>query len=110
VLLWSLLSGLSGYWSNPDGGIPPTALSILTYWAYFQLVETASAALAIWIDGKPDGWRLLPLIVLQRFCYRQLLYVTAVRVAAAALKGQMLGWGKLMRTGRVTMEPAVAMG
>ena len=46
-------------------------------------------------------WRLLPLLVLQRFCYRQLLYVTALRAALAALKGHMLGWNKLIRTGRV---------
>jgi hypothetical protein len=33
--------------------------------------------------------------------FRQLLYVTALRAALAALKGHMLGWNKLIRTGRV---------
>ena len=60
----------------------------------------ATAALAIAHGAPLRLWRLLPLVFVQRFCYRQLLYVTAVRVAAAALKGRMLGWGKLMRTGR----------
>jgi hypothetical protein len=46
-------------------------------------------------------WHLLPLLVVQRFCYRQLLYITALRAALAALKGRMLGWNKLIRTGRV---------
>jgi hypothetical protein len=30
----------------------------------------------------------------------------AIRVMLAALKGSMLGWGKLKRTGSVTLEPA----
>ncbi len=106
VLLWSLVSALAGYWANPDAGIPVTAVSVASYWGYFQVLETAAAALAIWIDGRREAWRLLPLIVVQRFCYRQLLYITAMRVAAVALKGQMLGWGKLMRTGRAMLVPA----
>ena len=44
-----------------------------------------------------------PLLLIQRFCYRQLLYIVAVQVALAALKGRMLGWNKLMRTGSVTL-------
>ena len=59
------------------------------------------------MERRYELWRLLPLLFLQRFCYRQLLYVTAIRVAAAALKGRMLGWGTLTRTGRVARQPAV---
>ena len=43
------------------------------------------------IDRKRAIWRLLPLLLLQRFCYRQLLYLCAVRVAFAALKGRLQG-------------------
>jgi hypothetical protein len=45
----------------------------------------------------------MPLLLIQRFCYRQLLCVIAVQVTIAALKGRMLGWNKLMRTGSVTL-------
>jgi hypothetical protein len=38
---------------------------------------------------------------LQRFTYRQLLYVTAIRSLLAAIKGTLVGWGKLVRTGNV---------
>jgi hypothetical protein len=40
--------------------------------------------------------------VLQRFCYRQLLYIIAIRSIAAAIKGRIVGWGKLARSGRVS--------
>ncbi len=103
MLLWSLISGVNNYVSGPpDAVIPPAMLRVAAYWAYFQTLEIATAALAIAMEHKCRGmWRLLPLLVLQRFCYRQLLYVTALRAAAAALKGRMLGWNKLIRTGRV---------
>jgi peptidoglycan-N-acetylglucosamine deacetylase len=42
------------------------------YWVVFQVLETSAAALAMLIDRKRATWRLLPLLLLQRFCYRQL--------------------------------------
>lgn len=102
MLLWSIVSGLGSYIIQPEAGVPATVLTVGAYWAYFQVLEVATSALAISMERRHDLWRLLPLLFLQRFCYRQLLYVTAVRVAAAALKGRMLGWGTLVRTGRVT--------
>ncbi len=103
MLLWCIASGINNYVSGPpDAVFPPALLRVAAYWAYFQISEVATAALAMAIEPKGRGmWRLLPLLVLQRFCYRQLLYVTALRAAAAALKGRMLGWNKLIRTGRV---------
>jgi hypothetical protein len=56
------------------------------------------------IDRRRAIWRLLPLLLLQRFCYRQLLYLCAVRVAFAALKGRLQGWNKLARTGRLALQ------
>jgi peptidoglycan-N-acetylglucosamine deacetylase len=106
MLAWSILTSLNNFSMRPDEGIPPTLLAVGTYWACFQLVEIATAAFAISLDGQKKTWRLLPLLFVQRFIYRQLLYIVAIRVMLAALKGSMLGWGKLKRTGRVALEPA----
>src|SRR5262249_30295050 len=106
MLLWSLISGLNNYvMAPPDAVFPPALLRVAAYWAYFQCLEVATAALAISIEKNCRGmWRVLPLLILQRFCYRQLLYVTALRATAAALKGRMLGWNKLIRSGRVLSQ------
>lgn len=108
LLLWSIFMGVQDYFMRPGEGIPNNLWAVATYWLYFQAVEMATAVLAISMDHRRDVWRLLPLLLLQRFCYRQLLYVTAVRVALAALKGRMMGWGKLARTGSVRLAPAAA--
>jgi peptidoglycan-N-acetylglucosamine deacetylase len=106
VLLWSIVTAVYEYAMRPADGVPANLVAIAIYWVYFQVTEIATAVLAIALDGRRDVWRLLPLLVIQRFCYRQLLYYTALRVAAAALKGQMLGWGKLRRTGSVALARA----
>ena len=63
----------------------------------------AAAAVAVALDGGRNEWRLVPLLILQRFSYRQLLYWVAVRTLLAAITGSFVGWGKLIRTGSVSL-------
>jgi hypothetical protein len=44
-------------------------------------------------------------VIVQRFTYRQLLCWVTLRALLAAIKGTFVGWGKLMRTGTVTIRP-----
>jgi len=78
-----------------------TLLMLVSYWIFFQTIDAAAAAIGIALNGERRPWRLLPLILLQRFSYRQLLYVVALRALSAAIKGRLVGWGKLIRTGSV---------
>ncbi len=108
MLVWTAVSAFGSYSLQVDTTASSTLWTVATYWLYFQLIELAASALAIALEGRRYLWRLLPLVLVQRFCYRQLLYVTAVRVAVAALKGRMLGWDKLMRTGAVALQPRLS--
>src|SRR5262245_28924948 len=85
-------------------------LMLVKYWVFFQTVDAAAAALGIALNGKRACWRLLPLILLQRFSYRQLLYVVAVRALSTAIKGRLVGWGKLIRTGNVAVPSPRSFG
>jgi cellulose synthase/poly-beta-1,6-N-acetylglucosamine synthase-like glycosyltransferase/peptidoglycan/xylan/chitin deacetylase (PgdA/CDA1 family)/spore germination protein YaaH len=108
MLVWTAVAAVNSYTLQIDGTASSTLWTVATYWLYFQLIELAGSALAIALEGRRYLWRLLPLVLIQRFCYRQLLYVTAIRVAVAALKGRMLGWDKLMRTGAVALQPRLS--
>lgn len=105
MMLWSMISSFNSVWLSAESGTPPALVAIATYWLLFQMLEVAAATLSMYLDGRCRTWQLLPLLLVQRFFYRQLLYVTAVRVLFVALKGTMMGWGKLVRSGRVTVEP-----
>ncbi len=105
VLAASLLHvavALACGWPLPHGG---DLRLIAAYWIAFQAVDLAAAAAGIVLDGRSGYLRLLPLVVLQRFTYRQLLYVAAITALLAAAKGSAAGWGKLLRTGNVPFAP-----
>ncbi|MBU1211106.1 MAG: glycosyltransferase [Alphaproteobacteria bacterium] len=103
LLVLSLLIGLRDWLMMPEQGLPGDVLLLGKFWLMFQTVDTGSAALAIVLDGDRRGMKLVPLILLQRFCYRQLLYYIAARTLLTAVKGRMVGWGKLLRTGNVPL-------
>ena len=100
LLVWSLLAGGLHVLMHPAEPPPPGIGLAILFYVLFQVVELAGAALAFALEKKED-WRLLPLVIVQRFCYRQWLYWTAIRALLAAMRGGTIGWGKLARTGRL---------
>jgi cellulose synthase/poly-beta-1,6-N-acetylglucosamine synthase-like glycosyltransferase/peptidoglycan/xylan/chitin deacetylase (PgdA/CDA1 family) len=99
ILLWTLAT---------DDALLATSGILLQYWLFFQVLDAGAATAALALESDRSAWRLLPLIVLQRFCYRQLLYWVAIRALLAALRGRLMGWGKLIRTGGVVVPVASA--
>ncbi len=71
------------------------------YWLAFQSIDLLVAATGLKLSGAPLRPSTVLLVLLQRVTYRQILYVTAIRALLAAMKGTFVGWGKLIRTGRV---------
>lgn len=104
MLVWSLGTGLYAMAQDPNGAVPPALWRVAEYWAMFQLVDFAGAALALKLEHYSKLWRLLPLLLIQRFCYRQLLYISAWRSTASAICGHIQGWNKLKRSGGVQLE------
>ena len=94
-------------WSYAHHGgdlLSSRTVEILAYWGVFQTLELAFAAGALWLHGEKGNWRLLHLTILQRFCYRQLIFWIALRALFAVLCGQFTAWGRAKRLGL----PAVA--
>ena len=78
-------------------------LRMALYWAGFVTIDL----LAGWIAYRmePGRQRFPALLMLaQRFVYRQLMYGVVIRSIASALRGKGVGWGKLERSGSVTVE------
>jgi hypothetical protein len=58
-------------------------------WLAFHMEPRENKTLLVWLP-------------LQRFFYRQVLYIVGLRVLLASLKGIAVGWNKLERKGTVT--------
>ena len=73
---------------------------VLTLYAIFLLVDWLAAVVAFVAEPGEDR-RLTWLVFLQRFAYRQVMYWVVVRSFVAAVRGHVVGWGKLERTATV---------
>jgi peptidoglycan-N-acetylglucosamine deacetylase len=65
-------------------------------------LDTLAVAIALAME-RDEEWSLLPLLALQRFGYRQILYYVAVKSIFSAAAGNRVGWGKLERKGSVSV-------
>ena len=96
--LWAILAP---GWSQH----PPRIATIAAYWLVWQVMEIGLAAIAFKLEGRWLPVSSIPLLVLQRFCYRQLMYYVAMKSLLAAVKGRLVGWDKLPRQGMPTPQP-----
>jgi cellulose synthase/poly-beta-1,6-N-acetylglucosamine synthase-like glycosyltransferase/spore germination protein YaaH/peptidoglycan/xylan/chitin deacetylase (PgdA/CDA1 family) len=92
MLLVSLVSG-------------KTMVVIALYFGY-MLIDIMISAVAYYIDrGKIPAMKLL-LIIPQRIIYRQLLFLVLCQSYLRAVRGELVHWGILKRTGNAKVEPA----
>ncbi|MCU7495770.1 MAG: glycosyltransferase [Ignavibacteria bacterium] len=89
--LMMVLGILGGYWQQ-----------MLGYYALFLILDFVSAAVAFMFEKEKLKrlWLILP----QRFLYRQLMYWVLIKSFIAAIKGTLVGWGILKRTGKVQLD------
>lgn len=73
---------------------------MLIYWLVFTAIDLLAATVAFALERR-ENWRLLWLLIPQRIGYRQIMYYVVIKAIAQALRGPRVGWGKLVRTGRV---------
>jgi cellulose synthase/poly-beta-1,6-N-acetylglucosamine synthase-like glycosyltransferase len=76
---------------------------MLTYWLVFTAIDLLAAFIAFALERR-ERWRLLWLLIPQRFGYRQIMYYVVLKALAQAMRGPKVGWGKLERSGRVDAQ------
>jgi cellulose synthase/poly-beta-1,6-N-acetylglucosamine synthase-like glycosyltransferase/peptidoglycan/xylan/chitin deacetylase (PgdA/CDA1 family)/spore germination protein YaaH len=99
LLVGAFISDAWAYSNHGGAFLSARTVEILSYWGIFQVLELAFAAVALWLHRESGNWRLLPLTVVQRFYYRQLIFWISLRTLFAVLCGQFTGWGRAKRLG-----------
>jgi len=78
---------------------------VVVYYLAFLAVDWLAGIAALLMEpGEEKG--LSWLVLLQRFVYRQVLYLAVVKAVFAAAQGRARGWGKLVRKGTVELPRA----
>ncbi|MGE5498808.1 MAG: glycosyltransferase family 2 protein, partial [Syntrophothermus sp.] len=88
--LMMVLGIIGGFWQQ-----------IVSYYFLFLLLDFLSAAVAFRFEKISLG--KLVLLLPQRLIYRQLMYFVLIKSLIAAIKGTLVGWGILKRTGDIRM-------
>ncbi len=107
LFVWSLFSVLLVKVQHGEEYALVNLESILTLYALFLLVDWLAAVIAFLMEPREDK-TLTWVIFLQRFTYRQVMYWVVLRSITAAIRGQVVGWGKLERTGLGVLPTAAA--
>jgi cellulose synthase/poly-beta-1,6-N-acetylglucosamine synthase-like glycosyltransferase/peptidoglycan/xylan/chitin deacetylase (PgdA/CDA1 family)/spore germination protein YaaH len=100
-MLFSVIGALVESSQHPAEFSAEVFSQTLFYYALFVAVDLLAAALAFLLERR-EQWRLIFSLPLQRFSYRQLMYVVSIRALLAALRGHLVGWGKLERKATVS--------
>ncbi|MFP5258093.1 MAG: glycosyltransferase, partial [Acidobacteriota bacterium] len=94
-----LAAGAMWVW-HPSAWDPDALLRVVFYYALFMAADILSGIVAFLLERGEDK-SLLAWLVPQRFLYRQLMYVVALRTFVASLRGREMGWSKLDRKATV---------
>jgi peptidoglycan-N-acetylglucosamine deacetylase len=103
LVLWGLaqlrITQLPQLWTTAD-----VERSVL-FFLGFLLIDVFTCFLAFALEKKED-WTLLIPVLLQRFYYRQLMYVVLFRSVKEAVSGRAVGWRGVEPEAPPTMAPA----
>lgn len=106
MFVWTLISAaLSTLSHQQEYAHTPTNLNqVVFYYALFLAVDWFGAFAAFLME-KGEQKRLLVWLLIQRFGYRQVMYWVMVKSVYTAIRGAVVGWGKLER--KATVEARV---
>jgi cellulose synthase/poly-beta-1,6-N-acetylglucosamine synthase-like glycosyltransferase/peptidoglycan/xylan/chitin deacetylase (PgdA/CDA1 family)/spore germination protein YaaH len=104
VLVYTLFSAGLDRLQQPSGYSMTNLNQVLFYYALFLAIDWLSACFAFMLERR-ERWRLLWWVFLQRFCYRQVMYYVMIKSVATAVRGALVGWGKLERKATVEAQP-----
>jgi cellulose synthase/poly-beta-1,6-N-acetylglucosamine synthase-like glycosyltransferase len=104
MLLYVLVSDAIDRWQQPTGYTSTNLQQVLLYYALFLAIDWVSACFAFLLERR-ERWSLLWWLFLQRFCYRQVMYYVMIKSVTMAIRGPVVGWGKLERKATAEVGP-----
>jgi cellulose synthase/poly-beta-1,6-N-acetylglucosamine synthase-like glycosyltransferase/peptidoglycan/xylan/chitin deacetylase (PgdA/CDA1 family)/spore germination protein YaaH len=104
ILLYTLISTAIDRWQQGAGYTSTNLQQVLFYYALFLAIDWVTAGFAFLLERR-ERWSLLWWLFLQRFCYRQVMYYVMIKSVAMAIRGPVVGWGKLERKATAEAGP-----
>jgi cellulose synthase/poly-beta-1,6-N-acetylglucosamine synthase-like glycosyltransferase/spore germination protein YaaH/peptidoglycan/xylan/chitin deacetylase (PgdA/CDA1 family) len=104
LLLWGLaqlrVAALPQLWTLQD------VERSLIFFALFMLIDLFTCVVAFALE-KGEDWTLLAPVIIQRFYYRQMMYVVLFRSLKEAVQGRPVGWRGVVEAPPPQVPPGV---
>jgi cellulose synthase/poly-beta-1,6-N-acetylglucosamine synthase-like glycosyltransferase/peptidoglycan/xylan/chitin deacetylase (PgdA/CDA1 family) len=104
MLIYVLVSSALDRWQQGPAYSSTNLQQVILYYALFLAIDWVSAWFAFLLERR-ERWSLLWWLFLQRFCYRQVMYYVMIKSVAMAIRGPVVGWGKLERKATAEAGP-----
>ena len=105
IFIWTLIGAAIGFLVHQqEYAHTPTNLNkVIFYYSLFLAVDWFGAFTAFLME-KREQKTLLGWLLIQRFGYRQVMYWVMVKSVFTAIRGAVVGWGKLERKATVEVR------
>jgi cellulose synthase/poly-beta-1,6-N-acetylglucosamine synthase-like glycosyltransferase len=104
LIVYTLISATLDRLQQPAQYSFSNLRQLLFYYALFLALDWSTACFAFLLERR-ERLSLLWWLFLQRFCYRQVMYYVMMKSVASALRGALVGWGKLERKATAEARP-----
>ena len=75
---------------------------IAFFWLLFAAIDLTAGLIAFALERR-ENWRLVVWLLPQRFGYRQVMYYVVIKALIQAVRGPLVGWSSVARSGKVEL-------
>ena len=75
---------------------------VALFWLLFAAIDLTAGLIAFALE-RVENWRLVVWLLPQRFGYRQVMYYVVIKALIQALRGPLVGWSSIARSGKVEL-------
>ena len=73
---------------------------IAFFWLLFAAIDLTAGLIAFALE-RAENWRLVFWLLPQRFGYRHVMYYVVIKALIQAVRGPLVGWSSVARSGKV---------
>ncbi len=101
LFVWTIFNYIIQRLEHPKEYLVSNVSLVVTFYIFFLVVDTLAASVGFLFERR-ENWKLLRLLPIQRFGYRQIMYWVMIKSVTTAMRGILVGWNKLERKDTVT--------
>ncbi|WP_424940736.1 polysaccharide deacetylase family protein [Aliiroseovarius sp. S253] len=108
VMIFNLFALFELLSDSSRAALQSSSILVAIGYVAYLLSDLVLATIAFGLEPKEDK-RLLPWVLTQRFFYRQIYWMVALRSIARAVTGRFTGWRKITRTSSIDLTSALEL-